>query len=356
MPERPAQDRTEEATPKHLQEARDRGEVARSVELTSAALFFSSVVLFYFIGESFCMGLALTMSDIYGSLDTFSLTVLTAPNIARWWAARGITIVWPVLLMVLVIGLLVNILQVGVKIAPKAIKPNWSKVNPASGLKRIFSTRGLVELIKGILKMFFIGMILYVYLSERVKDYPFLTYMTPTQIIANLGLDLFKIGIYVSVAFVAMAIADFTYQKWEHSKKMRMSKQEVKDEHKQAEGSPQVKARIKSIQREMSRNRMMQSVGDSTVVITNPTHIAVALKYDDDSDQVAPLVVAKGQRKIAEKIKALAREAGVPIKESPPLARAIFKICEIGEPIPDVFYQAVAEIFAEIFWEKHGRT
>jgi flagellar biosynthetic protein FlhB len=356
MAERPAQDRTEEATPKHLQEARDRGEVARSIELTSATLFFSSVLLFYFIGASFFQDLAATMRDIYAQLETVNLTVNSAPQLARWWAARGITIAGPILLMILMIALLVNMLQVGVKIAPKALKPNWGRVNPGTGIKRIFSTKGLVELIKGILKMVFIGMIIYVYLAERVKDYPFLTYMTPLQIIGNLGQDLFKIGIYVSIAFMAMALADFSFQKWEHKKKMRMSKQEVKDEYKQAEGSPEVKARIKSVQREMSRNRMMLSVADATVVVTNPTHIAVALKYDEDSDQIAPTVVAKGQRKVAEKIKAIAREADVPIKESPPLARAMFKVCEIGEPIPDIFYQAVAEIFAEIFWEEYGQA
>lgn len=356
MAEQPAQDRTEEATPKHLQESRDKGDVVKSIELTSAVLLLSSVALFYFTGEAFLNGMADVLADVYRSLGSMDITPQNMPALTGWLAARGLTIMAPILLLVLVMALVVNYLQVGVIFATKALEPKWDRVNPLSGLKRIFSTKGLVELIKGLLKLIFIGTIIYVYMSGRVKDYPFLTYMTSLQIIGSLATDLFKVGLYVGIAFMIMAIADFMYQRWEYKKKLRMSKQEIKEETKQTEGSPEMRARIKSMQREMSRNRMVRAVADATVVIVNPTHVAVALKYDDEGNNEAPLMVAKGQRKVAERIKQVAREHNVPIKESPPLARALYDSCEPGNEIPYLYYKTVAEILAEIFWDKYGHT
>ncbi len=354
MAEKPAQERTEEATPKRRQEARERGEVARSVELTSATLLLSSVLLFYYTGESFLRKLAGVIQTTYSSLETVNINPASLPALANWVMGRVVDIIGPLLIMVLILALLVNYLQVGVIIAPKALTPKWNRVNPATGLKRIFSSKGLVELIKGILKLVIIGTIIYVYLAERVKDYPFLTYMTPLQTIGVLANDIFKIGIYVGIAFVALALADFTFQKWEYKRQLRMSKQEVKEEAKQTEGSPEMRARIRALQRDMSRNRMMAEVARATVVITNPVHVAVALRYNEEEGFEAPLVVAKGQRKVAERIKDIAREHEVPVKESPPLARALYQTCEPGDTIPDNFYQAVAELLAEIFWEQHA--
>ncbi len=354
MAEKPAQERTEEATPKHLQEARERGEVARSVELTSATLLLSSVLLFYYTGQAFLQKLTDVIRTTYGSLETVNINPGNLPTLANWVMGRSIDILGPLLIMVLVLALFVNYLQIGVIFAPKALTPKWSRVSPATGLKRIFSSKGLVDLIKGVLKLVIIGTIIYVYLAERVKDYPFLTYMTPLQTIGILATDIFKIGIYVGIAFVALALADFTFQKWEYKRQLRMSKQEVKEEAKQTEGSPEMRARIRTLQRDMSRNRMMTEVARATVVITNPVHVAVALRYDEEEGLEAPLVVAKGQRKVAERIKEIAREHEVPVKESPPLARALFQTCEPGDAIPDNFYQAVAELLAEIFWEQHA--
>ncbi|MFB0515767.1 MAG: flagellar biosynthesis protein FlhB [Candidatus Neomarinimicrobiota bacterium] len=355
MAEQPAQERTEEATPKRIRESREKGDVAKSMELTSAALMLSVLLLFYFNGESFLYGLAGVIQDVYSSLATVSINPRSLPTLVAWMAGRGVFILGPVLVLVVVIGLLVNYLQVGVIFAPKALGPKWDRINPATGLKRIFSTRGLVELIKGILKMIIVGMIIYLYLADRVKDYPFLTYMTPLQIIGALALDLLKIGVYVGIAFLAMAAADFTYQRWEYKRKLRMTRQEVKDEYRQTEGSPEVRARVRMMQREMSRNRMMVEAARATVVVTNPVHVAVALKYNEEDIDSAPQVVAKGQRKVAERIKEVARVHGVPIKESPVLAQALFQTCEIGDEIPYMYYQAVAEILAEIFWERFGR-
>ncbi|UCD37173.1 MAG: EscU/YscU/HrcU family type III secretion system export apparatus switch protein, partial [Fidelibacterota bacterium] len=251
-------------------------------------------------------------------------------------------------------GLLVNYLQVGVIFAPKALGPNWDRISPMTGFKRIFSTRGLAELIKGILKLVIVGMIIYVYIADRVKDYPFLTYMTPLQIIGSLASDLLRIGGYVGIAYLTMAAADYAYQRWEYKRKLRMTRQEVKDEFRQTEGNPEVRSRLKSMQREMSRNRMMAEVSRATVVVTNPVHVAVALKYEEEDTTSAPEVVAKGQRKVAERIKEIAREHDVPVKESPVLARALFQSCEIGDEIPYAYYKAVAELLAELFWERYG--
>lgn len=356
MAERPAQDRTEEATPKRIKEAREKGDVAKSMELTSAVLMLSVLLLFYFNGESFLYGLASVIRDVYSSLATVTITPRSLPTLVAWMTGRGVLILGPVLVLVLVMGLLVNYLQVGVIFAPKALGPNWDRINPMTGLKRIFSTRGLAELIKGILKMIIVGMIIYLYLADRVKDYPFLTYMTPLQIIGALASDLLKIGGYVGIAYLLMAAADFTYQRWEYKRKLRMSRQEVKDEYRQTEGSPEVRARVRMMQRELSRNRMMIEVSRATAVVTNPVHVAVALKYDEEDITSAPEVVAKGQRKVAERIKEVAREHGVPIKESPALAQALFQNCEIGDEIPYMYFKAVAEILAEIFWERYGTS
>ncbi|MQY81806.1 MAG: flagellar biosynthesis protein FlhB [Dehalococcoidia bacterium] len=356
MAEQPAQERTEEATPKRIQESRERGDVAKSVELTSAVLMISAVILFSFTGENFLNRLSSVIRDVYMSLGTVNLTVENLPSLARWVTARTVAILGPMLLLVLVMALLVNYLQVGVIFATKALEIKWERVSPMAGLKRIFSAKGLMELIKGILKLVIIGTIIYVYMSERINDYPFLVYMTPIQIIGALGTDLFKIGTYVGIAFMVMAIGDYSFQRWDHKKKIRMSKQEVKEEHKQTEGSPELRARIRTLMRELSRNRMMRDVADATVVITNPVHVAVALKYDDGDSNAAPLVVAKGQRKVAERIKEMAWENGVPVKESPLLARALFKSCEVGDEIPYDYYRTVAEVLAEVFWDQYGRS
>ncbi|MCH7496318.1 MAG: flagellar biosynthesis protein FlhB [Candidatus Marinimicrobia bacterium] len=354
MAEKAAQDRTEEATPKRIQEAREKGDVAKSVELSSAVLMLSVVLLFYFTGHDFLMGLSGVIQEVYSSLSTTTLTTDSLPMLGSWMTDRVITIMGPILVLVLVMGLLVNYLQVGVIFAPKALGPNWERINPLTGLKRIFSTRGLVELIKGILKMIIVGTIIYIYLSERIKDYPFLTYMTTFQIIGSLASDLFRIGLYVGLAYLVMGAADYFYQRWEYKRKLRMTQQEVKDEHRQTEGSPEVRSRLRVLQRELSRNRMMTEVARASVVITNPTHVAVALSYQEAGDASAPKLVAKGQRKVAERIKEVARAHDVPIKENPVLARALFDNCEIGAEIPYTYYQAVAELLAEIFWDRYG--
>ena len=355
MAEQPAQDRTEEATPKRIREAREKGDVARSMDLTSAVLMLSVLLLFYFNGEAFLYGLAGVIQDVYSSLATVHLNPRNLPTLAIWISSRGLLILGPVLIMTLVMGLLVNYLQVGVIFSPKALGPKWERINPLAGLKRIFSTRGLVELIKGLLKMIIVGMIIYIYLADRVKDYPFLTYMTPLQIIGALASDLLKIGGYVGIAYLMMAAADYSYQRWEYKRKLRMTRQEIKDEFRQTEGNPEVRSRVRQMQREMSRNRMMAEAARATVIITNPVHVAVALKYDEEDNTSTPEVVAKGQRKVAERIKEVARANNIPIKESPALARALFQSCELGDEIPYAYFKTVAEILAEIFWERYGR-
>lgn len=356
MAEKPAQDRTEEATPKHLQEAREKGDVAKSAEVNSAMLLMSVILFFYYTGAEFLQGLVIILRGTYSSLETTDITATNLPELAIWFASSMTSLLGPFLIVILSVALLANYLQVGVIFAPKALRVKWERVNPGAGLKRIFSTKGLVELIKGLLKMGVIGMIIYSYLAGRVKEYPYLTYMTPYQIIGTLGHDIFMVGMLVCIAYIALAIADFAYQKWEYKRKMRMSKQEIREEHKQMEGSPEIKARIRAVQRAMSRNRMMAEIPKASVVITNPTQYAVALKYDDGDDSKAPMVVAKGQRKVAEKIIKIARENDIPIKESPPLARALFKTAVVGEEIPYEYYRAVAEILAEIFWAKYGKA
>ncbi|MCH8327562.1 MAG: flagellar biosynthesis protein FlhB [Candidatus Marinimicrobia bacterium] len=353
MADKPAQDRTEEATPKRLKEARDRGESAKSAELVSAALMLATMLYFYFAGGIFLNNISGTMVDFYMSVASIDITPRRMPQLARWMFQRGVIIVGPVIMVIMVTAIVVNILQVGVNFAPKALTPKFSKVNPMAGLKKIFSTKGLVELIKGVFKIIVVGMIVYTYVAGRVKDYPFLAYMTPLQILGEIGSDLFNIVTYAGIALLIMAIADYIYQRWEFRRNLRMTKQEIKDEARQTEGNPEVKSRIRSAMRDLSRNRMMRDVADATVVVTNPVHLAVALKYDENDEQAAPILVAKGQRKLAERIKKVARENNIPIKESPPLARALYASAEVGDEIPYAYYQAVAEILAEIYSQDH---
>ena len=355
MAEQPAaQDRTEAPTEKRKQESRKEGRVAKSMELTSAAILLSTVILFYVTGESFIWSLAQIIRTIYTWSATLPLSAGSSPLLFKWVASETLIVLLPFLITLLAVALLVNYLQVGVIFSTKALGPKWERLNPVDGLKRIFSSRGLSELVKGIAKMIVIGTIIYLYISKRVPEYPFLAFMSPYMIMGELGKDLFRIGAYVGLAFLIMALADYAYQRWEYMKKLRMTKQEVKDERKQSEGSPEIKARLKSRMRELSRNRMMAAAARATVVITNPVHLAVALRYDTEAAEAAPVVMAKGQRLIADRIKEIAVLHSIPIREDRPLAQALFSSCNVGEEIPFMYYQAVAQILAEIYLEQAG--
>lgn len=356
MAEKPVSDRTESATPKRREEAREKGNVARSQELNSAAVLLMGITAIYFTGSEIFAGLSHFMQHTY-----LQIRLLDGSNerlfdqfIVMFRLLRQAVL--PILLLVMMGGLIANVSQVGFMLSTKALMPEFSKINPASGFKRIFSARSLVETLKGILKIGVLAWFGYSVINTHLDDFSHLSFLTVGESMAVFGQVLFELAIKIGLAIAFLAIADFMYQKYDYEKGLRMSKQEVKDEAKQYEGSAEIKGRQRSMMRSTARKRMMDAVPDATVVVTNPTHIAIALRYDGMSSESAPTVVAKGKRKIAARIIAIAKEHGVPVIQNKPLAWSLFDTTEIGGEIPVAFYQIVAEVLAQVYRMKQGNV
>ena len=260
----------------------------------------------------------------------------------------------PLLLSLLVVGVLINIIQTGFLFTTKVIMPKLSKLNPFTGFSRIFSTRGLMELAKNIIKIAVVGLVAYWTIKADFEDFIPLLDMQVGQIVTFLGMLVFKVAISTGLMILVIALLDFIWVKYKYIKDLRMSKQEVKEEHRQSEGPPEVKAKMKRVQFQQAMNRMMRDVPSAEVVITNPTHYAVALRYDNETMD-APIMVAKGARKLAEKIKKIATENDIPIVENKPLARSLYQSANIGQMIQPEFFAAVAEVLAFVYNMKSRR-
>ena len=350
-------EKTEPATAKKLKDARKEGKVAKSKELTSA---FDLIVLFLClkIFVSYVGGNLLGLFDlVYGNMADFvrinegymssqAVSTVLFPVIIRW-----LLTVLPFFAFGVVITFLISVIQVGWTVSAKPMQPKLSKFNPINGFKRIFSKDTLFELVKSIFK---VGIIIYIaYTSVRDEaGHLFILYeLDLKQAIALVGTLIIDIGLKISIVYLLIGIADYAYQKWKFNDEMKMTKQEVKDEFKNTEGDPQIKGRQRRKMQEVSQRRMMQDVPKADVVITNPTHYAVALKYEAEV-RPAPYVVAKGEDYLAQKIKEVARENNVEIVENKPLARMLYSNVDIGADIPPELYQAVAEILAVIFQKR----
>ena len=246
-----------------------------------------------------------------------------------------------------------SVMQVGFLVNEEALKFDIKKIDPFAGIKRLVSMRSFVEGLKAVFKLTSVGVIVYLVFRAEIDQLPALIHLSVAQVFVYLGSVTFKLVAGVGAFMFILAGADFLFQKWDLEKKMRMTKQEVKEEHKSREGDPLIKARIRRTQREMAQRRMMEDVPKADVIVTNPTHIAVAIKYD--ATMVAPTIVAKGAGAIAEKIKEVARLNDVPIMENKPLARTIYKTLKIGQTIPRELYTAVAEVLSYIFRLKKRR-
>ncbi|MBR5127745.1 MAG: flagellar biosynthesis protein FlhB [Roseburia sp.] len=350
----PGGEKTEPATAKKLSDARKEGKVAKSKELTSA---FELIVLFLvlktfisFVAEH----LLGAFTDIYGLIPDF--VAINAKNVSG--QAVG-TLVTKVLLEILttclpffifgiIIAIAVNIYQVGWKVTTKPLMPKFDKFNPINGFKRIFSAQSLFELAKSIVKIALIMYIAYSAIRDDA-DNLFILYEVPlNQAIFMVGDVVLDAGLKISIAYMLVGVADYIYQKYKFKEDMKMTKQEVKDEYKNAEGNPEVKGKQKQKMREVSMRRMMQDVPKADVVITNPTHYAVAIQYDAEKAR-APIVLAKGEDFLAQKIKEVAKENHVEIVENKPLARMLYANVDIGQEIPPELYQAVAEVLAMVY-------
>ncbi|MBQ1336673.1 MAG: flagellar biosynthesis protein FlhB, partial [Selenomonadaceae bacterium] len=259
--------------------------------------------------------------------------------------------VFPIMISIMLIGLAINFFQVGLNFNTESIGFKLDKLNPINGFGRIYSKRTLVELVKSIFKIIVIGFFLYNYLKDEIPFMPQFIYYDLGTSLQEISKILFAMVFQVIAVIIIMAVLDYAYQKWQTTQDLKMTKQEVKDEMKQSEGDPQIKGKIRQKQRQMAMSRMMQEVPKADVIVTNPTHFAVALQYHQG--MTAPLVVAKGQDLVAQKIKDAAREHDVPIVENKPLARALFFSVEIGDIVPPELYQAVAEVLAYVYRLKH---
>jgi len=347
------QERTEQPTPKRLEEAKQKGDVAKSIEVNSAFSLLVSLLMLYVLGGLLFRQFALTFRNILGGGYMIDLH----PADIRFYLIQGLgkfgIIVGLFMLVVMLTGLASSYMQVGVIFTLETITPKFNKLNPLKGLKKIiFSRRSLEELIKNVFKLTIIIIVAYNAIMGYKDEFIPLMDKEGGQILSfMLGAGL-KVSFKIGFIFLVIAAADYIFQKQEHKKNLRMTKQEIKDEAKQTEGDPQIKSRIRSLQIQMARNRMMQAVPEADVVITNPTHYAIALKYQPENDQ-APKVVAKGQNYIALRIKELAQENDVPIVEDPPLAQALYKTVEIDREIPARFFQAVAEVLAYVYKMKN---
>lgn len=347
MSEATDQERTEPATPKKREDARRKGNVAKSKDLASVAVLLCALTVFYFGGSWMFDRMIEIVHSSLQTLGQWSPTVEDAHTLAWQLFSKIGILLAPLLLFVVFAAVVGNVSQTGFMIASEAMEPKFAKLNPISGFKTLVSIQSLVELIKSILKIVVIGGISYSVLKGVWDQIPGLVELTPFGIIAFFGQVALKMGYYVALLLIIVAVSDYVFQRWKHEKDLRMTKQEVKDENKQREGDPQVKGRIRATQREMAMRRMMEAVPEATVVITNPTHLAIAIKFD--RSMPAPTVVAKGAGKIAERIRNIAAEHDIPVIEQKPLARSLFKTVEIGEFIPVDLYHAVAEVLAYVY-------
>lgn len=342
------QDRTEPATPRKREEAREEGKVAKSTDLTAALVLLFALILVRvacpFVGSS----LKEIVTETLGNLHNRVVTADSLPALFSWFGARFALLCLPALLVTAGVGFAANVLQVGFRVTPKALAPDMSRLDPIKGLERLISMRSLVELSKSLLKFVLVGYVVYAYLKSEYPLLINLASMPPAEIGARLGMICWGLLVRGCAVILIIGVFDYGYLRLQFEKSLRMSKQEIKDEFKRSEGDPQVKGRIRQRQRDLARHRMIRDVAEADVVITNPTHIAVALRYDA-AKMNAPTVVAKGQRLLAEKIKAVAEANNVPIVENKPIARLLYKVVEVGQQIPEDLYQAVAEILAYVF-------
>jgi flagellar biosynthetic protein FlhB len=344
--------RTEKPTPKRRTKARTEGSVAKSMELNSALVLVTASLMMMWFGGQIGDGLRQIMVNVFRNMGTVEVTP-DSMSVYLWMGMKQIgLLVAPLFLGIMAAGVVANVGQIGFKITPKVAYPKFSRLNPLQGFKRLFSVRSLVELAKSILKLGIIGFIVYLTIAgqfDKIYNLARIPIETYGAVVGNTLVHLFLV---ISLSLIVIGILDYIYNRVSFEKSLKMTKEEVKEESKQSEGDPKVKGKIREIMIKSSLRRMMKKLPEADVVIANPIHLAVAIKYDRTRNS-APIVVAKGARKVAERIKAVAREHNIPIVENPPLARTLFKMVDIGQEIPVELYKAVAEVLAYVYRLKH---
>jgi flagellar biosynthesis protein FlhB len=348
-------DKTEDPTPKRVEESREKGQLGKSQDLTAALMMAISVLFLMFTGPQMVklhVDAARILLGNFEAIDVTEASFVPQCYDAMMFVFQGMA---PFMLALFVAAIVSNVCQFGLLLTFKTITPDFDKINPLKGLKNKFSLKTVVTGLMNIAKTILFAWVSYAVLSsEWIKIFR-LTGQDIMQNTSMLSYVFFKLAFYLILTMMILAIIDFAYQKWQNLQSMKMSKQEIKDEMKNYDGDPKIKQKRRQIQLQMSRQRMMKDVKDADVVITNPTHLSVAVKYDEATMR-APIVVAKGADLLALKIREIAKENNVPIVENKSLARSLYKTVEVGEPIPQTFFKAIAEMLAYVYNLKGRRT
>ena len=338
------------ATPHKRNESREKGQVAKSNELATTLALIGVLSFFFVAGYDTYHHL---IDIMYGAFTAIGGQLSAGKTILIFLSLMGIAfkIIAPVMIVAVIVGVLGNIFQIGLIFSSQPLMPQMSRINPISGFQRILSMRGLFEAVKSIFKIGLIGYIVYRTIVSGLVDVVSLVDADKSNIaalfVSTVGRIGFQVFLRAALALLFLSIFDFLYQRWQHEQDIRMTREEMREEMKRTEGDPEIRRRIRRVQRELSQARMMKAIPEADAVITNPVHLAVAIKYDYEVMD-SPYVVAKGERKIARQIREIAEEHGVPIVENPPLAQALYKNVEVGEVIPMEFYQAIAEVLAYV--------
>ncbi|QHT46671.1 flagellar biosynthesis protein FlhB [Bacillus sp. SB49] len=343
-----ADEKTEKATPKKRKDTRKKGQVPKSQDVNTGFLLLLVFGVLYLTGGF----MKETMTGMYEHAFTdylyMDLTEERTASVFLEMTTEAAKVVAPVMGIAILAGLASNLLQVGVMFTSEPLKMDLKRLDPIKGAKRIFSARALVELLKSLLKISVIGIISFSVIWYYKDEMMLMSQKNVDAALAFFGTTTVIMGLVSALALLLLSVLDYTYQRYDHEKNIRMSKKDVKDEHKNIEGDPQIKAKIKEKQRQMAASRMMSEVPKADVIITNPTHYAIAIKYDE-AQSSAPIVIAKGVDVLAMKIKEVAKANGVPAVENRPLARSLYQHAELDQPIDEQFYKAVAEVLAYVY-------
>ncbi|RHW39630.1 flagellar biosynthesis protein FlhB [Lysinibacillus yapensis] len=344
-----AGEKTEKATPKKRQDARKKGQVVKSQDVTAAIVLLLLFLFLYVTGPMMIEGFFGFLRQAFEkNMLIETLTVETVMQMYTDTMKEMAKILLPFMLIAVVAGVGANFMQFGFLFTTETLKLDLKKMDPIKGIKKIISVRAIVNLIKSLLKITFIGAVTTIILWVNLEEVLSLSFQSAWDILTTVAKLTGMMGIGASLTLIIISLFDYFYEKFEYEKQLKMSKQDIKDEYKNSEGDPQIKSKIKQRQREMAMRRMMQEIPDADVVITNPTHYAIALKYDDGKME-APMVVAKGTDYVAQKIKLIAKEHDVVMVENRPLARAMYDQVEIGHQVPEEFFKAIAEILAYVY-------
>jgi flagellar biosynthetic protein FlhB len=343
-----ADNRTEKPTPKRRKEARDKGQIARSPDLTSAAVLLGGIVAVIVTAPSMLDRFAeVVRVGLSQSGDSHLAGRAGVGTLFSWGVTSMIGIVAPIAVTALACGLVANLVQNRPAITTSALSPQWNRIDPRSGFKRLFGARAAFEGGKTVVKTSVVAVAAFVAIWPRMHDLGELAGAPPGEIMSQMAGAVMTLALYVCVAFLLIGIVDFTWQRYQHEKSLKMTKEEVRQESRQSDLAPEVRGAIRRRQFARARQRMIADVATADVVVTNPTHFAVALRYD--GSRPAPEMVAKGVDLVAAAIRKAAEDAGVPVLQNPPLARALHKEVEIGQMIPDEFFAAVAEVLAFVY-------